>query len=445
MKGCKAVGKLPFSIALLGGFQWLFFMFANTVVIPISIGGAFGLEQAEIVSAIQRSFIFTGIACILQGLIGHRYALMEGQSGVWWGVILSLTATASTLNMELTTIGGSIAVGAIISGLLISILGMLGLGNLLKKWFTPVVMFVFLLLLANQLIYIFLKGMLGLNHSEYIDVRIACFSLVLAAITIFLNVKGKGVISNLSLLIGMVVGWIGAVLMFPHETVNIVKTTPFLTWFPWGEPSLEWGIVLTVVITGLLNTTNTIATLKGAEDIYERETEPKQYRASLMLSGGYTSLSGILGLVPYAPYASSLGFIQSTGIKDRLPFFIGSILFIIIGAIPALSAFFSTIPHSVGNTILFVAYLQLFRSALRNIEGLQFTSKTIYRIALPALLGMSIMNLPNEAFTKIPVLIQPLVSNGLLMGILAALLIEAIYYYSESRRKIVEKNQSLGQ
>ncbi|WP_238458088.1 uracil/xanthine transporter [Alkalihalobacterium alkalinitrilicum] len=439
------MGKLPFSIALLGGFQWLFFMFANTVVIPISIGGAFGLEQAEIVSAIQRSFIFTGIACVLQGLIGHRYALMEGQSGVWWGVILSLAATASTLNMELTTIGGSIAVGAIISGLIISILGMFGLGNLLKKWFTPVVMFVFLLLLANQLIYIFLKGMLGLNHSEYIDVRVACFSLVLAAITIFLNVKGKGVISNLSLLIGMVVGWIGAVLMFPYETVSIVKTTPLLTWFPWGEPSLEWGIVLTVVITGLLNTTNTIATLKGAEDLYERETEPKQYRASLMLSGGYSSLSGILGLVPYAPYASSLGFLQSTGIKGRLPFFIGSVLFIIIGAIPALSAFFSTIPHSVGNTILFVAYLQLFRSALRNIEGLQFTSKTIYRIALPALLGMSIMNLPNEAFTQIPVLIQPLVSNGLLMGILAALLIEAIYYYSESRRKIVEKNQSLGQ
>ncbi|WP_328703192.1 uracil/xanthine transporter [Alkalihalobacterium elongatum] len=439
------MGKLPVSIAFLGGFQWLFFMFANTVVIPISIGGAFGLEQIEIVSAIQRSFIFTGIACILQGLIGHRYALMEGQSGLWWGVILSLAATASTLNMELTTIGGSIAVGAIISGLLVSFLGMFGLGNLLKKWFTPVVMFVFLLLLANQLIYIFLKGMLGLNNSEYIDVRVACFSFVIAAFTIYLNVKGKGVISNLSLLIGMVVGWIGAVFLFQHETVTTVKTTPFLTWFPWGEPSLEWGIVLTVVITGLLNTTNTVATLKGAEDIYERKTQPKQYRASLMLSGGYTSLSGMLGLVPYAPYASSLGFLQSTGIKERLPFFIGSALFIFIGAIPTLSAFFSTIPHSVGNTILFVAYLQLFRSALRNIEGLQFTSKTIYRIAFPALLGMAIMNIPTEAFTQIPVLIQPLVSNGLLMGIIAALLSEFIFYFSQTNRAIVEKQQSIEQ
>src|SRR3954452_20321731 len=100
--------SLRTSVILVAGFQWLFFMFANTVVIPISVGGAFQLEQIEIVSAIQRSFIFTGVACLLQGFVGHRLSLMEGQSGLWWGVILSLAATASTMNLELTTVGGSI-------------------------------------------------------------------------------------------------------------------------------------------------------------------------------------------------------------------------------------------------------------------------------------------------------------------------------------------------
>lgn len=424
------------SVILLAGFQWLFFMFANTVVIPISVGAAFDLEQIEIVSAIQRSFIFTGIACILQGLVGHRLALMEGQSGLWWGVILSLAATATTLEMDLATVGGSIAVGAIISGLLVAILGSLGLGNILKKWFTPTVMFVFLLLLANQLIFIFLQGMVGLNDGKYINVGVACFSFILAAITIFINVKGKGVISNLALLIGMVIGWIASTLIFGSTSSTTIRTTPFLQWFPWGNPSLELGIIITIVITGLLNTTNTIATLKGAEDIYERETTDKQYRSSFMLSGIFTSISGLIGVVPYAPYASSLGFLQSTGIRERLPFFIGSAMFILLGLIPALSAFFSTIPQSVGNTILFVAYLQLFRSALRNIEGLSFTPKTIYKIALPALLGMSIMNIPKQAFTEVPALIQPLLANGLLMGILGALIMEFIYNFN----KVVPKS-----
>jgi len=180
-----------------------------------------------------------GAACLLQGFIGHHLALMEGQSGLWRGVILSLSVTASTMNLELTTIDDSIAVGVIISGLVVAVFGILSMGEVLKKWFTPVVMFVFLLLLANQLITIFPKGMTGLNIGVSIDVKIACFLFSLAALTILIHVKGKGLISSLDLLIGMTVGWIVAALLFPVEGTETIKTTPFLTWFPWGNPLLS--------------------------------------------------------------------------------------------------------------------------------------------------------------------------------------------------------------
>ena len=73
-----------------------------------------------------------------------------------------------------------------------------------------------------------------------------------------------------------------------------------------------------------------------------------------------------------------------------------------MGLVPSLSAFFSTIPHSVGNTVLFVAYLQLFRSAFRNIEGFTFHPKTVYRVALPALLGLSIMGISTKSLFNTP-------------------------------------------
>lgn len=414
---------------MLAGFQWLFFLFANTVVIPISVGAAFEMDQVEIVSAIQRSFIVTGVACILQGFIGHRLALMEGQSGLWWGVILSLASTASAMGLELTTVGGSIAVGAMLSGALVAVFGLLGIAEILKKWFTPAVMFVFLLLLANQLISIFLKGMVGLSTGDVIDLRMTLFSFTLAAFTILVHVKGNRILSSMNLLIGMVVGWFAAALLFPRETVEAIHTTPFRSWFPLGEPALEWGIVITVTVTGLLNTTNSVATLKGAEDIFEKETTRFQYRSSFFITGIFTTLAGMLGLVPYAPYASSLGFLQSTGIRERAPFFIGSALFVFLGLMPDLTAFFSTIPPSVGNTVLFVAYLQLFRSALRNVEGLSFDPKTIYRVALPSLVGLSIMMMPIDVFAELPQLLQPLLSNGLLMGILAVLIMELFYWF----------------
>ena len=417
--------QLTMTTTFFAGLQWLIFMFANTVVIPISIGEALALPQAEVVAAIQRSFIFTGIACILQGYFGHRLALMEGQSGLWWGVILSLGASASTLGVSLPTLGGSLAIGIIISGFLVTVFGLLGMGELLKKWFTPVAMAVFLILLANQLIYIFLVGMLGLTDSDVINLPVTVFSFFLASIVIWLNIKGKGIIRNFSLLIGMVVGWAVFVLIFPSKSLHTGgETSSLIAYFPWGEPSFELGIVITVILTGLLNTSNTVATLKGAADVFGQEVSSKKYRSSFFITGILNMISGVIGVVPYAPYTSSLGFLQSTGIRERAPFIVGSVMFIMLGLIPPLGKFFSLMPLSIGHTVLFVAYLQLFGSALRNIEGLTFTPKTIYRIAIPALLGMTIMNLPAASFSSMPTLIQPLVSNGLLMGILLALLID---------------------
>src|SRR5207302_3051058 len=59
----------------LASIQWLFFMFANIVVIPISIGQAFHLPPAVVTASLERAFIYTGIACLLQGTIGHRLTL----------------------------------------------------------------------------------------------------------------------------------------------------------------------------------------------------------------------------------------------------------------------------------------------------------------------------------------------------------------------------------
>src|SRR5947209_17765034 len=125
---------------LLAGVQWLFFMFANVVVIPISVGLAFHLPPAVITASLERAFIYTGIACILQGVLGHRLSLMEGPAGLWWGVILSLAASAQALGQSLSDLGGNLEIGIIISGVLVSVLGIFGVGwslrSLLNSFFT---------------------------------------------------------------------------------------------------------------------------------------------------------------------------------------------------------------------------------------------------------------------------------------------------------------------
>src|SRR5699024_11309798 len=102
------------------------------------------------------SFILTGVACVIQALIGHQRSIMEGHSGLWWGVFLAVVTTLAAQGVSLQVIGGSLTVGFIISGLLTMLIGLTGLGPIVSRLFTPAVMSVFLFLLGVQLVGTFL-------------------------------------------------------------------------------------------------------------------------------------------------------------------------------------------------------------------------------------------------------------------------------------------------
>ena len=95
------------------------------------------------------------------------------------------------------------------------VLGALGMGKVLKRLFTPVVMSTVLFLLAAQLIGIFTKGMLGLSTGDQIHLPTAALSIFLIILVVFINVKGHAFIRNFSILIGIVTGWIIYAVFFP--------------------------------------------------------------------------------------------------------------------------------------------------------------------------------------------------------------------------------------
>lgn len=413
----------------LGGFQWLFFLFTNTVVIPITVGAAFQLPHEKLISLIQFSFIFTGLACVLQALFGHKRSIMEGQSGLWWGVILSVSYAAPSQGLSLLEVGGSLSVGIIISGVITVVIGLSGFSQVISKWFTNGVMAVFMLLLAVRLNTIFLKGMLGIpfgaqSQTPMIDLPVFLLSSVVAAFVIIFSIKVPPSIGKYSLLIGIIGGWLLYSLLFDQKDPLHVTGNINVELFPLGPPSLDAGLIILAVIAGILNTSNTFGALKGTEEIYQTKTSMKQYRQSFTISGLFVMISGLFGMVPYAPYVSSIGFLNQTKILDRLPFIIGGAIFMFMGIIPAIGNMMAKLPLSIGSAVLFVTYLRLLQSSLQYFVQIQLTPANLYRLAVPLFVGICFMSFPSSYFESIPGLIRPLVSNGLLVGILLSLIIE---------------------
>lgn len=412
----------------LAGVQWLLFQFTNIVVIPITVGAAFGLEPEKTLALLQLSFAMTGLACLAQAVLGHGRAIMEGQSGLWWGVVLALFASAAAQGLSPATAGGSLAVGIIISGLLLVVIGISGLGHWLAGLFNPVVMGVFTFLLGCQLSIIFVKGMLGLPfgvtpEAAVIRLPVALLSIGVVAAVLLFSAKAPPLWRRYGLLFGIAVGWPVNALLFPAEAGGPLPSFRVYL-FPFGPPAWDVGIILTAVLAGLLNMANTFGALKGTEPLYKSPTTREQYRRSFAVTGTVNAVSGLLGLVPYAPYVSSIGFLRQTGILDRRPFVLGSLLFVAMGLIPWFGQLFLHLPLSVGSAVLFVAYLPLVLSALDFFRQVPWDTANIYRLSVPLLVGIVIMTLPADVFTSFPAWIRPLVSNGLLMGILLSLLLE---------------------
>ena len=426
----------------IAGIQWFFFIFANIVIIPITVGEAFGLSQAEIVPLLQLSFIVTGLACLGQAVLGHRRPILEGQSGLWWGIFLTLVATSSAQGMPIEVLGGSLALGVIISGIITILIGITGIGPVIAKLFNPVVMGVFMLLLGITLIQIFLKGMLGIPFGKAaetatIHLPISGLAIFIALLVIIISIKSPAHIRSYALLIGIIVGWILYTFIFGTVENNSAQAASFQL-FPFGNLTWDTGVVVTAVLAGLLNTSNTFGALKGTDEMFQSVTTNKDYRSSFSITGVATIGAGVFGLVPYAPFVSSIGFLRQTNIYDRLPFIIGSFLFFIMGVIEPIGSFFSTLPLSIGSAVLFVAYLQLFNSSIEFFKGISFNTLNVYRSAIPLFVGVIIMTLPASYFESIPTFIRPFTSNGLLMGIIIALILENMLNWDRIGRTIKE-------
>ncbi|MWC29575.1 uracil/xanthine transporter [Paenibacillus sp. MMS18-CY102] len=414
---------------LLAGVQWLFFLFTNTVMVPLSVGHALGLDADGIAASMQRSFILTGLLCIVQLIWGHRYSLMDGPAGVWWGLVLSITASAPAMGMDVGTVAASLMSGFLLSSALVIILALCGFIQVLKRIFSPVVMGVFLLLLTFQLANTFFKGMIGYDQNGKWDLQTAGLSLFIMAVVAFVHLKGKGKIGQFSLLIGIMAGWAAYVLLFGQdsrmETVN-AGSTGIWDWLPWGTPGWEPGILLVGLLAGLVNMTNTITSLTAASKLFQRDASKNEYIRSILFTNGFSILGACFGLIPFGTYASSIGFLENTKVLRRAALFVGAALFMLIGIFPILSSWLVKLPMSVGSAALFIAYLQMFGTAFRTIQGTTFNAKTIYRLALPVLTGISIMNIPSSAFTEFPPLLMPILSNGLVIGVIMVIVLENV-------------------
>ncbi|MDR0875260.1 MAG: purine/pyrimidine permease [Clostridiales Family XIII bacterium] len=410
------------------GIQHMVLFIANSAIMPVIIAKGLGLDPQQIAEMLLRTFFLCGVLSILQQRFGHRYPIIDGPSGLWLTVWISLVSFTGAMGGDLAGLRMHLELGLVISGVLLIVLGLSGAMKYIMKLFTPMVNGIFLVLMPIQLSKSFMQGMLGTIYGGTDIDKMSMIAFWLTVVVmILLNIFGSPFIKSIAILISIAVGWVFAVCTGVGDFGDMTLIKSFFVMpelFPWGAPALDPGILLTCIIGSFLLFANVIGSFLGMADVLGEEFSEKQLNRGTAFFGVSTIATGAFATIGFVPFATSMGIVRMTGVATRKPFYLGSVAMIVLGLIGPVGMFFAAIPPAVGYGSLLVLFAVIVKQGTDNFKKAELTERKGFALGISMLTGTGLMMQPFDIFAGLPQIIVPFVSNGLLVGVILAIVLE---------------------
>jgi xanthine/uracil permease len=416
----------------LSTFQWFIFLLANSVALPIVIGGIFHLSMEEVSTLMQRTFLVVGLSSFIQGWLGHRYPIADGPAGSWVSVFVILADVAVRQGQSLKETLQILEGGFIIAGVLLLLLGLSGYFHRLLFLFTPLVTGSFLLILALQLSGVFMKGMIALQGEASLpDYGTAAISFGVFILVILLSVRGKGWIKNYAVLIGILSGWLLYALL--GKSSGTLSTNE--SWvklpdiFAWGNPQFNAGIIITAILFTFILVSNTIAAVSAVSQVVPEA--PRQLKETLNRGGIVGGISHLLcalfSAIGVVPLPVSAGFIRLTEQTRIRPFLVACLALSGISLVPVIVNFLALLPGPIATAALLASFVQVIGIAFQSILRETLDQRRLTILGITLLISIGLMFLPSTAFQGLPSILQYVLSNGLLVGTMIVILLEQLW------------------
>ena len=395
---------LPYSI------QQIFAMFVSNMV-PIGIIAAAAspaLTQAEVLSLIQGAMIAAGIATFIQATpvwkIGSGLPIFMGLSFTF---IVPLSAIAAKH-------GYGAVIGAVIAGGLFE--GILGLTvKYWKKVMAPIVSACVVTGIGLSLLSTAARSFGGGYAEDFgSGANIVIGSVTLLACLLWM-ICVKGGKKQLSILAGLVVGYVVALLLGKVDFSGLNEGAWFLLpkLLPY-KPTFRVDAILSICIIYLISATETLgdasAVVGGA---LHRKLEKEESTGALTIDGLGSVISGLFGGTSVTSYSQNVGLTIMTGVVNRNVARVGGIILVIAGFFPPIGRFVSTIPSSVIGGVMLMALGQILVSGIEMIADAGFTTrnKLITAISLSVAIGFT-TSTEAGIWNSFPVAVQSIFSQN---------------------------------
>ena len=428
-KKTKASGatnkKLPLGQSIPLGIQHVLAMFAGNITVPIIIAGIFGQTPEEKIFLIQMALFVAGVATIIQtvgyGKIGSRLPIIQGTSFAFIPVMAPFA---------------KVGLGAVFTAAFIGGIFQMWIGKILKPirhLFPPLVTGIVVLMIGVSLLkvgFMYAGGggwLLNNKPEVFGNSNHLIISFTVLIVALWANLKGKGMVSSASILIGMIAGYIVAMMM---GMVNYGKIAG-ADWFAFPMP-LQYGIdfvpgaIILMLFMAVVTTIETIgdisATTMGGAN---REATDKELSGGIMADGLGTAFGSLFNAMPNTSYSQNAGLVAFTGVISRHVGTIAGVILILMGLFPKLGGIIAAMPESVIGGAAIIMFGLITSAGIKLVAQSEMNQRNLLILGLSLSFGIGMSLLP-QFVAHIPdfgISLKLLLTTGLIpAGMLAFVL-----------------------
>ena len=379
----KLDGRVPLLKAVPFGLQHILAMFvANLTPITI-IAAAGGLSQAEIAILLQNAMFIAGIATLIQLFsvwkIGSRLPIVMGVSFTFVTVLSTVA-----VNYGYPAVIGAVICGGIFEGTL---------GLFAKYWrkiISPIVAATVVTAIGYSLLTVGARSFGGGYAEDFGSATNLLLGTITLAVCLGWNILAKGYLKQLSVLVGLVVGYIVAIPMgkvdlsviFSEGFVSLPKILPY-------TPEFHMGAIFSVAIIFMVSAAETIgdttAMVSGGLD---RDITSEEISGSLACDGYASVISAFFGCPPVTSFSQNVGLINMTKVVNRFTIATGAGCMILAGLLPPVGNFFASLPESVLGGCTIMMFGTIMVSGIEMLAKAGFTQRNITIAALSLSIGI---------------------------------------------------------
>lgn len=380
-------GRVPLGKALPFGLQHVLAMFVSNITPIMILASVTGLSKDVSAMLIQNCMVIAGIGTLVQLFpiwrIGSRLPIVMGISFTFLSLAISIAGTYG-----MGTLIGAVIVGGLFEGVL---------GLFAKYWIKlipHVVAATVVTAIGFSLLPIGANSFAGGQGSaDFGSINNWIVGSVTLLACLLCQVFAKGFLRSLSVLVGLIVGYILACSMgmvdFSGIAGKSVMSMPQLLPF---KPEFNIGAILSVAAVYLVSATETIGDTSAlCNSALKRDPEQKEMGSAICCDGFVSSVSGLFGCTPITSFSQNVGLAAMSGVVNRFTIAIGAIVMIAGGIFPTIGYLLTTIPQAVlgGYTIMMFGSILYAGFGMMARSGFSQRNMIIVSLSLSVGLGFT--------------------------------------------------------